>query len=325
MQTRFRNAFILVGVLIVLIIVATWGERARKQRRNPGEPLYPGLQTEEIQRIVINKDTTRVELTRDGDNGWLVASEGNYAADPSLVDKILEAIPKFHTRDLVSQNPDKQETFEVTDSLGTEVLLEGSGDVELGHFYVGKQGPDFMSSYVRPAGDKKVLLVPVYLKSTFDTRRDSWRDKSIFKFDQDDVIRAELLPAEGDTLTLAKGEDDKWSIVEPDSIPVKESIWTSTLRVASNLRCDAFPDSLPNPTDVGLDPPMQLFKVEMADGRREVLKIGDTDDKKRHYVMKEGDDTLFLLSAGRVSSLMRNLETLRETPPAVGPEPPAEG
>jgi hypothetical protein len=53
----------------------------------------------------------------------------------------------------------------------------------------------------------------------------------------------------------------------------------------------------------------------MADGRREVLKIGATDDKNRHYVMKEGDSTLFLLSAGRVSSLMRNLETLQETAP----------
>jgi hypothetical protein len=316
MQNRMKSTLILAGVLVILVILAIAGDRARKERRNPGEPLYPGLQTEQVSRVVVSKDTVRVELSKSAEGTWLVASEGSHPADMTLVDKLLEVVPKFHTRDLLSENPEKQELFEVTDSLGTEVLLEGSGGAQLAHFYVGKQGPDFMSSYLRPAEGKKVLLVPQYLKSTFDTGRDTWRDKTIFSFSQDDVTRAELRPAGQETIALAKGEEGKWSIVAPESLTVKESVWTSTLRIASNLKCDGFPEETPPLAEIGLDPPEQEFLVEMSDGRRDVLKIGGEDEASHHhYAMKGDDPTLYFLSKGRVSTLVRNLDILREDVP----------
>jgi hypothetical protein len=315
MKSRVKSTLILAGVLVVLIVIATVSEQARKKRRHPGAPLYPNFTAEEVARISMQKDDKRVELRKDADGMWRVVTEGDYKADENLVDKILEEIPKFHTRDLVSRNPEKQETFQVTDSLATRVTLENARGDTIVDVYIGKQGPDFMSTYVRPVGDDRVLLVPRYLRTTFNLDRDTWRDKQIFDFAQDDVTRVEILPAEGDTIALAKNEEGKWQIVEPDTMAVKESVWTSTLRIASRLRCDAFPDSVPPLSEIGLDPPEQIFRLEMADGATRVLKIGKLDERKRHYVMKEGDDTVFLLSKGRVTSLMRKLDVLKEEPP----------
>ncbi|MBD3335885.1 MAG: DUF4340 domain-containing protein [Candidatus Eisenbacteria bacterium] len=334
MQGRLKTMLVLAGILIVLVIIAVLSNQARQRARSPGEPLYPGFAAEQAERIILEKGDDRVELHKNEEGVWLVATEGDYPADETKVDRVLENIPDFHTRDLVSRNPDKQETFEVTDSLGTKVTVLGSGGTELAHFLVGKQGPGFMSTYVRPAGENTVLLVPKYMRSNYDVNQPTWRDKSIFEFGVDEATRVEILPAEGDSLLVVKGDADAWSIVEPDTFPVKETIWQSMLRSASTLKTDAFADSVPDTVDTGLTPPQQVLRIEMADGRELVLHIGHTDDKNRHYVSKMDDPTIFLLSKGRVSNLMKTLDALKaepgeepQMPPGMPPgmKPPGEG
>ncbi|MBU1700392.1 MAG: DUF4340 domain-containing protein [Candidatus Eisenbacteria bacterium] len=316
MQGRNRTVLILAGVLVVLIIIATVSEQSRKKRRNPGGPLYPGFQIETVAGIALEKGETRVELAKNDEGKWLVVTEGNYPADAGKAERIIEPVSKLHTRDLVSRKKDKQDDFEVSDSLGTTVKMTAADGATLAHFIVGKQGPDFMSTYLRPYDDDRVLLVPKYLRTAYDLSQGTFRDKTIFEFGQDEVSRVEILPEEGDSILIVKGANDIWTILEPDSAAVKDAVWKSLLRTASTLKCDAFPETELNPSDAGLAPPREMLRFEMMDGRTETLKIGREEDKGRFYVIKEGNPTIFLLSKGRITTMMKTFEDLIETAPS---------
>jgi hypothetical protein len=208
-----------------------------------------------------------------------------------------------------------QKTFEVDDSSGTEVIFSGAGGRSLAHFRMGKNGSDYRSQYVRPVDSESVYLIPAYLKSTLDAHRATWRDRTIFAFDMQRVSRVLITPEGADEISIIKDDADNYVMMAPDSAGVKKNLIEATLRTLSNLRCDAFPDSVPSLADAGLEPPRERIEIFMEDGAVLALDIGDEVDEVRHYVKKDGDETLFLLSKGRVKNLIRKADELTEEPP----------
>jgi hypothetical protein len=51
----------------------------------------------------------------------------------------------------------------------------------------------------------------------------------------------------------------------------------------------------------------------MDDGAAHILEIGALEDEVRHYVKRQDDETLFLLTKGRVDTIVKNAEELIET------------
>ena len=106
----------------------------------------------------------------------------------------------------------------------------------------------------------------------------------------------------------------------PDSTAVKKQAIESAVRRLSNLRCDAFPDSVPSLEDAGLRPPLQQVEVKLTDGAGYALEIGtaESEEGARFYVKRAGEDTIYLLSRGQIGGLLPDRETLAQEPP----EPP---
>lgn len=320
---KARTTIILALIAAVLVIIAVTSNRSEKERESiePGL-IFPDLQREAITEIRMTAGEDTVCLVKE-QTGWVVATEGNYRADSMAVARILEKIDAFDRRHIHSRNPENQKTFEVDDSSGTEVLVVGPEDNTLAHFRVGKNGPDFRSQYVRPVDSNEVFLIPEYLKSVFDAKRATWRDKSIFSFKVEKVKRLLIQPEDKDTITIEKNDQDTYVMTAPDSAGVKKQMVESTIRTLAMLRCDAFPDSLPTLAEAGLEPPRQRIEVQLDDGASYALVIGNETDAARQYVKKDGDDTIYLLSKGRAKSLMRDAAELKEEPPA-SPKPAAE-
>jgi len=315
-----RTTIILAAVAALLVLIALLSTRTeRKHETLESGPIFPDLKVETLGKIVITGDPQTVELIKSDDK-WLVATEGNYPADPQMMERIVEKLALFDRRHLRSRNPEMQRTFEVDDSSGIEVLMANAGGQELARFRMGKNGPDFRSQYVRPTGRHEVYLIPDPLKSVFDPARQTWRDKSILSFGTDKVKQLEIQAAGAPAIVIVKDDEGNFALTAPEAAPAKKGIVESTLRTLSTLRCDAFPDTPVTAADVGLEPPEQRVIVSLDDGAVHELQIGQEVETARHYVKKAGDDTLFLVSKGRVTGILRTLEDLKDV--AAPPDEP---
>ena len=307
---------ILAAVAVILVGIAMLNNRSqRASEQLETGPIFAGLDKDAIAEIKLSNGEKDVRLLKQGDD-WVVASEGHYPADMRAVDRILDVLDKFDRRHLRSRNPEQQTTFEVDAESGTGVVLADRSGAALADFRLGKNGPDYQSQYVRPTEAEEVYLIPEYLRSVFDAGKDTWRDKAIFSFEMEKVRQLVMCPEEGPVVAVLKDDEGNFTLTSPDSAAAKKNVVESTLRTLSNLRCDAFPDSLPSLADAGLEPPRQSVQVLLDDGAAYTLLIGNAiEDETRHYVMKEGDDTLFFLSKGRITSLIRDVDAVKEAPP----------
>ncbi|MCK4411962.1 MAG: DUF4340 domain-containing protein [Candidatus Eisenbacteria sp.] len=322
---RARTTIVLAVIAAVLVIIAISSRRAERSReRIDSGPIFPEAYWESAAEIRLIAGEDSVHLRKQG-RRWLVRTEGDYPADTTAIRGMLEKAESFDRRHLRSTSPEMQATFEVDDSSGTEVLLSNDQGEALAHFRVGKNGPDFRSQYIRPVGSNEVFLIPEYLRSSFDARRATWRDRAIFNFEWERAQWLYMEPAEGEPVEIVKDLQGNYQISSPDSVPAKKNLVESTLRALARLRSDAFPDTVPTLTRAGLDPPRQRVEVRLEDGGYRALNIGNETEKSRVYVKKDDAPTIFLLTKGRLSSLIRDFETLKEEPPAAPPAPaPAE-
>jgi hypothetical protein len=312
---KARTTVILAVVVLALVLIAVLSNRTeRSHEQLAAGPIFPELSRDAVTGIWMTAGGDTAHLIRESGR-WLVATEGDYRADTTQVERILDQIPNLDVKHLRSRNPEMQQTFEVDDSSGTEVVFLGASGQSLAHFRMGKNGRDYRSQYVRPVDSDCVYLIPAYLKSTFDAQRATWRDRTIFTFDMERVSRVLITPAGADEIFILKDDADNYVMTAPDSGAVKKNLIESTLRTLANLRCDAFPDSVPSVAEAGLAPPRERIEIFMEDGAALALSIGNEVDEVRHYVKKDGDETLFLLSKGRVKNLIRTVDELKEEPP----------
>jgi len=318
MSTRTTMALAVVAAVLILLAVATRrAERSHEQIKTGA--IFPDARVEDVAGIEIIAQQDTVRMFRQAGH-WFVATEGGHPADTAAVRGLLDKLEAFDRRYLKSNNPAMQATFEVDEGSGDQARLLNEAGKALADFRLGKNGPDFRSQYIRPAGSSEVFLIPEYLRASFDAHRVTWRDRSIFAFDPLRAQRLFIQTEKGEAVEIVKTPAGDYVFATPDSLPAKKNVVEATLRALATLRADAFPDSALTAAEVGLAPPRQRIEVALEDGGRHELMIGRETSGSRVYVAKSGDETIFLLGKNRVGSLVRDPATLREQPPA---EPPA--
>ncbi|MFH1144495.1 MAG: DUF4340 domain-containing protein [Candidatus Eisenbacteria bacterium] len=317
MSTRTTIALAVIAAVLAVIALAT--RRAeRSQESLATGPIFPGARWTEAASIQLAAGDDTVRLYKQAGQ-WLVATEGDHPADTAAVRGLLEKLELFDRRHLVSNNPATQATFQVDDASGTEVLLRDARSEPLAHFRLGKNGPDFRSQYVRPTGSAEVFLIPDYLRGSFDAARATWRDRTIFAFDPQRALRLMIQPEEAAPIDIHRTPAGDFVIAAADSVPAKKSLVESTIRALSTLRADAFPAAAISFEEAGLAPPLQQVRVDLEDGGARTLLIGRETEGDRIFVAAAGRETVFLLSKGRLGTLVRDLATLREESPAAAP------
>jgi hypothetical protein len=159
-KMKKRNIFILLAVFAVFVLLAVIiegpiGKRGEKKAAK-ASILFPGFEADWVSSVEIKTKDREVKLNKE-DGSWVVATANNYPADPKAVEDMLSKVKEFKSTLTASKSADKHSQFEV-DENGVEVkVLKSEGDM-LAHFFVGKMGPDYMSTYMRKADRDEVDL-----------------------------------------------------------------------------------------------------------------------------------------------------------------------
>jgi|GEM_PF-416423 len=319
---KFKKTLILFVVLVFLLLIAYLLERPRGTIQPLS--LFPDFTIDAASLIHIhnrgNKDEAPVTLVKSGQD-WKIENEQGFPADSELVKKALESISELKkANNVVSQNPENQKLYEVDPNQGIEVKVSDAKKKNLANFFVGKTGPDFMSTYIRKADSNEVLLCEGYhLRSAFSRTAKNWYDLNICKFTPEEITKIEIAEA-GRKLTLKKDKEN-WQLIDPNQqqARAKKNLADDMANTLSRLRAidllRAEPDKL---AEYQLNPPARQLTVFLTDGTDKKISIGKKNDQNQYYVKAE-KDVIYLVAQYHVDRLNKSFEELKELPPQADP------
>ncbi len=309
---KTKQLVILLSILVVLVLLALWQKSEiifKSEKHTAQSPLlFTDFDPQQASLIQLTNPDKETILVRQG-AGWLVATASNIPATAEYVTQLFDQMGQITRGDLVSQQPEKFSIFQVDES-GLVVKITDEAQKLIAHFYVGKQGPDYNSRYVRKEGSNDVFLINRSLRITFD--RDDWRERQAFGFNAQEVVGLDLACDE-QQFALNK-EGNAWRLTQPNEAAAQAKMVNTILDKLNRLRIMDYMQEQDD-SKYGLDTPMCRIKVGLADGSSLALLVGNKDtDGSAYYARREGDAYIFTLPVHQVDKMKKKLAKLKQEP-----------
>ncbi|RCK77657.1 MAG: hypothetical protein IGBAC_1966 [Ignavibacteriae bacterium] len=236
-----KTTISLIVIFIVLLAVVYFLIRPEPERTASYDIKDLGLKIDStyISKIEVYRNNKTIVLEQQSDK-WFVTSPIKYPADEISVTTLLSSASKLKILSLISSNPAKQSVFQVDSSSGTILNFYDKRGKNI-TFILGKMGPSYMESYLRPINSNEVYLSEGINSWTVNKDVRDWRDKYILKL-QKDSIKQIIFETGKELFSILKTEN-KWYL-ENDSL--ESSKIESILNLLSNLRTEDFVDSSVN-------------------------------------------------------------------------------
>ncbi|MBD3345071.1 MAG: DUF4340 domain-containing protein [Chitinivibrionales bacterium] len=325
-----------IALIVVILIVVFANQIANKKPSDKALKFFPEFSVEKCSAFQIADSKDTVKVKRKGDI-WIVVEPNEkeamqkssnsplidemdsadvgkeessglahqiteYPADSAAVQSALEKFEKMKKDEVISQNPEKQELFEVDEGNGVLVEVWNDKGNSIGKFRIGKKGTDWSSHYVRPVGSNTVYSVRGSIKYSFFTEVKRWRDKSIVEFNKD-RLKTITLTKQGSELVLEKEIDTAsnaiWNIVTPDGkVKAKKAEVDKIVNEFATFRCAAWEED-PSLTaeDMGFDEPEIVITAKLDNGDVKKAIIGNQkDETSRFWVTTPDRDYVYLVN-----------------------------
>jgi len=308
---RFKVTLTLVAILIILGIAVYLFERGgvrEQQGASLKVAVFPAFKTGQAAAIEIKTRGKSVSLIKK-DNWKVALNEGYYPADKSEVENIFKTVNNMQRESIVSTDLNKYPLFELDPVNGVEVKISKSDHTPLAHFFVGKNGPDLISTYIRVEGEKEVLLLSGMIKPAFDKELKDWRDKTIFNLKAEDIVKVDLISDKKKT-SLEKDAQGNWEMAAPEKATVKKDIVEGMVNTLATLKAYGFEDGAELKV-AGLINPATKFQITMKDHSTFILLIGKEKDSSKRYVKRGDNPTVFLVQNLDLGPIMKNTSELK--------------
>ena len=119
-----KQTWILILVAVVLLLVY-FVSRTRTPVKRSSE-YFVTIDSAAVQKVEIKHDTSDVILEKRADQWW-VAKPVEYPANPMFGNDLAGKVADLKIENLISEQPDKQKLFDVTDSAGIVVTVDAAG------------------------------------------------------------------------------------------------------------------------------------------------------------------------------------------------------
>jgi hypothetical protein len=194
--------------------------------------------------------------------------------------------------------------------MATEVVLLGPEEKEIAHLYIGKSGPDLFSTYIRKAESDEVFLYEEHLRGQFDREVNNWRDKKIMDFNPSGVTTLRIVKEE-ETIVLSKDTEENWHLEEPVSSLAEKAEVENVLRAFSGLSAADFA-AKEELSESGIDEPTYQISVELKDGQKKTLLVGNMKGEHQYYAKNEEKKYTYLLYKSTLENLTPEVKTLEK-------------
>jgi len=205
------------------------------------QKLLRELNTKSLDRIKIFGNGSRVDLVQLQGGGWKEQSL-NYEADILSIQDLLVNLSKISLGDLVTDNPDYHERFQLLDPPDNIDLwekerhgfalnlLRGDG-TSIVYLLLGKERINGPGQYIRQAGSDKIYLIPEPL--LIYSEADDWLRKDLLALESKHIQRLDLQKVDNSSFSISRVDDKSDWVNEPENSELIEK--SKINRVLSRL------------------------------------------------------------------------------------------
>jgi hypothetical protein len=317
-----RVLAVALALQIVILAVVYWPESSVAS----GEPLYAGLEADQIVALTI-RDATGAEVRlAKGPAGWGLPDAGDFPVEEGKVEELLNQIVGLRADRLVTRTAESHARLQVAEDefqRRIEFELEDGTRHEL---YLGSS-PSFNVLHVRPGDRGEVYLALGVTVSDAGTTPASWINPTYFSVPQDEIVGLTLENGNGQ-FQFEKDDGGNWTMLNlPAGETLLENNVTSLVTRISSVRMTR-PLGREEDASYGLDDPSARVTAVTRDAEGHettyVLRVGASLEGENGYVVKSATSPYYVLVAGfSVQDLIeRTMQDFIEVPPTPGPTEP---
>ena len=324
-------------IFAVIVLAALGGAVALQRQKQSADAVAHSVEGEaaNLPKIKITEDDTKkidkVEITRGGDEekkepretivllkkgeeDWDLDKPVQAKASASTVKSMVDDLKRLEVKELIDSSKDSYDKYKVTDDKALHAVFYKGKDVVL-DAYFGEDGS--RGQMTRIAGKDGVYAVKGYSSYTFNKDAKSWRDKTILKFEENDVTKVGLVDENG-TFSFEKAGDDwkaKFAKAKGGSAADIEKFdktkLESLVRAYKALSAADFGDGK-SLADTGLDKPIATLTFGMKDGGKQEVSFGTTADSNR-WLKKSDADQIWSVSFWAGDWATANVDKFQKT------------
>ncbi len=274
---KFKATFILLVVFLGLLAFILLFDVKDLGKEEPGDKLVD-LSSDDVERIVFKTEEETITFTKEGDDNWFISEPIEAKADKSEVDRIAADFSSLEIDRVVEEEPADLEKYGIPLK---EISLKFKDKEKPVKVLVGMENPLDQKFFAKREDETRVVLIASTHKTLFEKKVFDFREKSIFKFETDNVKGIQLRL--GDIRWEAEKTEEEWFLKKPfDSLAKKNDI-TSLLSSLSDLKAKEFVSEEKNDEElkkIKLDAPEHTITLQMPLENQEVtFFIQKTEDK----------------------------------------------
>ncbi len=280
-----RRIFVPLIILVVLIAIYLYVQNRESKSVAPERiEEYISFSPDKVDSIIAGKQQDTLRFYRLDGRWQIVIDSIPHPADTAQVHQVVEMISSIDVGSLVSQNPEKQNLYQVDSLTGTLIKVYGQ-DQELASFYLGKNASNFNYSYIRKVGSTDVYMAEDVMSYRFDKEPKNWRDKTIIQVDTA-ALASIVFQFQEQEFTLER-RDSLW-FISGDGVSGEAKASADTVELFKRLVAGLKADDFYQPADsafVNPENPELRLTFNYIDGIQDVLHVlGGNDSNTRYYV-----------------------------------------
>jgi hypothetical protein len=290
------------AVLLVLVGLVVWQISARESEdqapSKAAQIKLPKIEAKAVDALELTSaGGEKVRLVKKGEE-WRIAEPVDARADQDAVETAVNKLAELEVTGVAATKTKNHERLEVDEKKGTRVTAK-SGDKVLLDGYIGLYQSG--SSMLRLHGQEPVASVKGSIRYAFSKPVREWRDRTITKVETS-AVQELLFENKNGTFQFVR-EGDEWKQIVPKGkkpiAPLDLPKVKGLAGTAASLNAVDFAEPGVTPEQAGLGAGAATVQVKLGGDAGEqqiVYRVGSEKDKN-FYLQRQGDDTIYLVSA----------------------------
>jgi len=310
---RSRGTFILLAVLAGLLayyyFVEIKGGQRKQEAKEKAEKLLT-LEEDEIQTITLIRSQDTVVFERADDDVWRISKPLHTNADSTTVGDLLSELTNAKAeRDINTQ--EGLAGFGLAPPKYTVIVA--SKNQETDTLRVGQKNPTDRYLFALSSKQPGVVLTGTQLENHLEKDVFAFRDKSVLRFQKEDVSQIELQRKGMEDIRITR-QGDGWQIVSPLKTQADRYTVDNLVNRIYNAKAARFEAEVnQNREAYGLQNPSINVTLTLEPEKiRKQLLIGRQKETNRFYAYDTSREPVFTVDTMLVAELKKSLFDIRD-------------
>ena len=288
----------------IYTVPASTAQKFAVQANDLRDPQVLLFSEDGVRGIDVLHGTDKVSLIHT-DSTWRITAPTAALADETAVRELLEHLGNLNARQFtadVATDLDKYGLAAPT----TTVSLRGDGTNVLAQLLVGSLDASNAVCFVKRADEPFVYGVDTNIMSWLPANYLALRSRSLASLKADDIVKL-VVEKKAGRVTLQRGADKKWQLVEPAQGVLDDDALQHVLDEFAALRAEEFiREGRDNLAEYGLDEPDATLTATAGD-KTYTLMLGKPAPLERRFAFWDAPPLVFTVSASGANTLLRDV------------------